>query len=75
MQSQQDELRESLRLGVSKGFRLYTTDDKGYFLHGSFGTGRLNEEASRRTPSVTDQDGPAMTAARARDVPSSQTLC
>ncbi len=67
VQSQQDELRDALQLGVSKGFRLYTTDDKGYFLHGGFGTGRLNEEAAKRTPSVTDSDGPAMTTARARD--------
>ena len=67
VESQQEELRESFRLGVRKGFRIYTSDDKGYFLHGSFGTGRLNEEAAKRTPSVTDEDGPAMTVARARD--------
>lgn len=67
MASQQEELRAALQLGKRKGFRLYTTDDKGYFLHGSFGTGRLNEAAARRTPSVTDRDGPAMTTARARD--------
>jgi hypothetical protein len=65
--AEQRKLKKALQTGVRKGFRIYTTDDKGYFLHGSFGTGRLNTEASRRTPSVTDTDGPAMTAARARD--------
>jgi hypothetical protein len=64
---EQEKLRAALRMGARKGFRIFTSDDKGYFLHGSFGTGKLNEEASKRTPSVTDADGPAMTAARARD--------
>ncbi len=67
VKSQQDDLRAALQMGVAKGFKLYTTDDKGYFLHGGFGTGRLNSDAAKRTPSVTDPDGPAMTAARARD--------
>jgi hypothetical protein len=65
--TQQEQLRAALQLGIRKGFRIYTTDDKGYFLHGSFGTGKLNEEAAKRTPSVTDKQGPAMTVARTRD--------
>ncbi len=67
VKSQQDDLRAALQMGVKKGFRIYTSDDKGYFLHGSFGTGKLNTEAAQKTPSVTDPDGPAMTTARARD--------
>jgi hypothetical protein len=60
-------LREALQMGVAKGFTIYTSDDKGYFLHGGFGTGRLNTESAQRTPSLTDLDGPAMTVARIRD--------
>ncbi len=67
VRSQQEELKAALRLAAEKGFRIYVMDDKGYFLHGSFGTGRLNPDAAKRTPSVTDPDGPAMTVARARD--------
>ncbi len=58
-------MRDALRTGAEKGFKIYAMDDKAYFLLGSFGTGRLN--TNRPIPSVTDPDGPAMTAARARD--------
>ena len=65
MQDESERLREALRLGKSKGFNIYAMDDKAYCLLGSFGRGKL--EPNRRTPSITDADGPAMTAARARD--------
>ena len=59
-------LREALQLGVAKGFKIYVTDDKGYFLAGSFGTGRLNPSAPRW--SFANPEGPSMTVARARDM-------
>ena len=65
MQGEADRLRDALRLGKSKGFTLYTMDDKGYFLFGSFGTGRL--EPKLTVPGIADPDGPSMTVARARD--------
>ncbi len=65
MEAEAEKLRDALRLGKSKGFTLYTMDDKGYFLFGSFGTGRL--DPNRSAPGVVDPDGPAMTVARARD--------
>ena len=58
-------LSTALDIGISKGFTLYTVDDKGYFLSGGFGKGRL--DTTKRTPSFTDPDMPAMTVARARD--------
>ena len=60
-------LRESLKLGVRKGFKIYAMDDKAYFLHGGFGTGQLDTEKAEQTPSFTDSDGPSMTAARTFD--------
>ena len=62
---EQERLRDALRTGAAKGFKVYAMDDKAYFLLGSFGTGKL--DTKRRFPSVTDVDGPAMTAARAQD--------
>ena len=62
-----EKLRDALRTGVSRGFRIYTMDDKGYFLQGGFGAGKLDADRARLTPSITDPDGPAMTVARARD--------
>ncbi len=60
-----EKLGEALRLGKSKGFSIYVVDDKGYFLHGGFGSGKL--DTTRRTPSFTDPEMPGMTVARARD--------
>lgn len=63
--SQSENLAKALDYGVSKGFKIYAVDDKGYFLHGGFGSGKL--DTTRRAPSFTDPDMPAMTVARARD--------
>ncbi len=65
LQDESERLRKALRLAKTRGFNIYVMDDKAYFLLGSFGKGRL--EPNRRTPSITDADGPAMTVARARD--------
>ncbi len=63
--SQSEQLSSALDMGKSKGFTIYAVDDKGYFLHGGFGSGTL--DLNKRTPSFTDPDMPAMTVARARD--------
>jgi len=63
--SDAEKLGEALKLGKSKGFSIYVVDDKGYFLHGGFGSGKL--DTTRRTPSFTDPEMPGMTVARARD--------
>ena len=62
---QADKLSAALDMGKKKGFTIYAVDDKGYFLQGSFGAGKLVKD--RVSPSVTDHDMPAMTVARARD--------
>jgi len=58
-------LKAALEMGRSKGFTIYAVDDKGYFLHGGFGSGKL--DLTKRARSFTDPDMPAMTVARARD--------
>jgi len=63
--AQSEKLSASLDLGRSKGFTIYAVDDKGYFLHGGFGSGKL--DTIRRVPSFTSREMPAMTVARARD--------
>ena len=63
--SQSERLSSALKMGRSKGFTIYAVDDKGYFLLGGFGSGKL--DLNRRTPSFTDASMPAMTVARARD--------
>ncbi|MCH7984617.1 MAG: hypothetical protein IIC28_11680 [Chloroflexi bacterium] len=65
LSGQAEQLSAALDMGRSKGFTIYAVDDKGYFLHGGFGSGKL--DTSRRTPSFTDPEMPAMTVARARD--------
>ncbi|MCH8911282.1 MAG: hypothetical protein IH867_11190, partial [Chloroflexi bacterium] len=65
LSGQAKQLSTALDMGRSKGFSIYAVDDKGYFLHGGFGSGKL--DTSRRTPSFTDPEMPAMTVARARD--------
>ena len=62
---QSEKLSAALDMGRAKGFTIYTVDDKGYFLHGGFGSGKL--DITKRTPSFTDPSMPAMTVARARD--------
>ncbi len=58
-------LSAALDMGKAKGFTIYAVDDKGYFLHGGFGSGKL--DTTRRAPSFTDPEMPTMTVARARD--------
>lgn len=62
---QSEKLAAALDMGRAKGFKIYAVDDKGYFLHGGFGSGKL--DSTRRAPSFTDPEMPAMTVARARD--------
>ncbi|MCX8276729.1 MAG: hypothetical protein OTJ43_00460 [Dehalococcoidia bacterium] len=62
---QAEKLAAALEMGRSKGFTIYAVDDKGYFLHGGFGSGKL--DMTKCIPSFTDPDMPAMTVARARD--------
>ncbi len=62
---QSAKLSKALDMGRSKGFTIYAVDDKGYFMHGGFGSGKL--DTTRRAPSFTDPSMPAMTVARARD--------
>ncbi|MEX0760893.1 MAG: hypothetical protein WD208_10385 [Dehalococcoidia bacterium] len=59
------DLKDALDMAVSKGFKLYTTDDKGYFLRGGFGTGKLDQKAP--SFSFCNPEAPGMTVARARD--------
>lgn len=66
LSGQAEKLSAALEMGRSKGFNIYVVDDKGYFLHGGFGSGKL--DPNRKTPSFTNHEMPAMTVARARDV-------
>ena len=63
--SKSEQLGAALDIGKSKGFTIYAVDDKGYFFHGGFGSGKL--DTTQRIRSVTDPEMPAMTVARARD--------
>jgi hypothetical protein len=65
LSDQSEKLSAALDMGRAKGFTIYAVDDKGYFLHGGFGSGKL--DLSKRTASFTDPSMPAMTVARARD--------
>ena len=62
---QSEKLATALDMGRAKDFKIYAVDDKGYFLHGGFGSGKL--DTTRRAPGFTDPEMPAMTVARARD--------
>ena len=63
--AQSEKISIALDMAKSKGFTIYVVDDKGYFLHGGFGSVKL--DTTRRAPSFTDPEMPAMTVARARD--------
>ncbi len=65
LSGQAEKLSAALDMGRAKGFTIYAVDDKGYFLQGSFGAGKLVKK--RKSPSFTDHEMPAMTVARARD--------